>query len=58
MSSKERAAHPEGDAFNEVFSRWLLANNASFTRSVLLDCREQLWETWKKLAIQFDAKGN
>jgi len=48
--AEERATHPEGDEFNAWFNLLMIATPRCFDRDVLRDCKEYLWEAWKRNA--------
>lgn len=55
--AEERASHPEGAAFQTIFARLLIEGTKScFERTVLCDCKDQLWEAWKIRAIEDDLR--
>ena len=53
--AKERAEHPEGEAFGNWLVDILLENtNSCFERDVLRDNTDNLWNSWKKRAKEYD----
>lgn len=55
----DRATHPEGKAFNSFFTRLLLqATKSSFERDILCRRKNELWETWKLTAIEYDERND
>ena len=52
----QKAIDMERKNFHTHFKRWLRSTESCFERDVLRDCKEQLWEAWKKRANEFDEK--
>lgn len=52
----ERSWHPEGKYFEEFFTNSLVHTRSCFERDILRDNKNHLWESWKKRAIEYDAK--
>lgn len=46
----ERATHPQGAGFTDWFDTLLLMRGSScLKRDVLRNCKEVLWDEWKKV---------
>jgi len=58
LYSNEKKNHPEGARFKLFLNNILNKTNSCFERDVIRDNIDNLWDSWKKRAGEFDKNNN